>query len=467
MAGALSRGDVAWGYVAQLMNLAGGLLLLPVLLWRWTPEEIGLWFVFLTMVSLAQLLELAVQPTLVRSAAYVYAGATALRSQGLGEPVTAGQAVDRALLWQLFVAGRAAYRLVAAAVAVVLLVGGSAYVQHLQARDGAGLEGGVTAWIAYAAGYVIGAYFGYFNAFILGRGDVAQSYQLVVVTKGGFVVVAAGAVAAGAGLWGVGLAALLSSIASRWLAHRCYHRGPHATRADDDGRPLRPILALLWPNSWRLGVVQLGAFLVVRANTLVAATFLSLGAVGRYGVTVQLLWVLSGVASLLVTLQMPRMTAAQVRGDQDELRRAFGLAVVAAWVLYMVGALVLALAGNPILEQLGKSLRLLDGALLAVLVVVALLEMNHALAATYLTTLNRIPFTAAAIVSGVAIVTLGSVLCGVFGADLWGLILAQGLVQLCYNNWKWPLEAMRHLGTGPVGLVRAGLAELRHVARGR
>ena len=79
----LTRRDVVWGYIAQLMNLAGGILLLPLLVMRLTPEEVGLWFVFLTMVSLAQIIELGLQPTLARSAAYVYSGADDLRSTGL------------------------------------------------------------------------------------------------------------------------------------------------------------------------------------------------------------------------------------------------------------------------------------------------------------------------------------------------------------------------------------------------
>ncbi len=30
-------------------------------------------------------------------------------------------------------------------------------------------------------------------------------------------------------------------------------------------------------------------------------------------------------------------------------------------------------------------------------------------------------------------------------AGLWGLILAPGIVQLAYQNWKWPLEVYRDL----------------------
>jgi O-antigen/teichoic acid export membrane protein len=463
MSHALTRRDVAWGYVAQFMNLAGGLLLLPVLLLRLSPQEVGLWFVFLTMVSLAQLIELGLQPTLARNAAYVYAGASDLRSQGLGKPA-ATRHVDLTLLRQLFVAGRDAYRLVAFVVAAILVIGGSAYVSHLESLNPDGLTGAVSAWVAYALGFVVAAYFGYFNAFILGRGDIAQNNKIVVVTKGGFIVIAAVAVFAGAGLAGLGAASLLSSAASRLLAYRYYRAGLHPDPAgpSHDGAR-RHLLAMLWPNVWRLSLVQLGAFLVVRANTLIAASFLSLAVVGSYGVTIQLLLAISGIGSLLVTLQMPRMNAAQVRNDYPQLRKALGLAVVTAWAIFGVGALVIVLFGNPLLELLGKSLRLVDGDLLAALLMIAFLEMNHSVAAMYLTTLNQVPFAGAAVISGVLIACLGTVLCGVVGWGLWGLVVAPGLVQLCYNNWKWPVEALRHVGLSPTGIVKAGILELRHV----
>ena len=100
MSDRLTRRDVVWGYLAQLMNLAGGLLLLPVLVLRLTPEEVGLWFVFLSMVSFAQLIELGLQPTLARSAAYVYSGVKDLRSEGL-VGASVGASVDASLLRRL------------------------------------------------------------------------------------------------------------------------------------------------------------------------------------------------------------------------------------------------------------------------------------------------------------------------------------------------------------------------------
>lgn len=463
----LTRRDLAWGYLAQLMSLAGGILLLPVLILRLTPEEVGLWFVFLTMVSLAQIIELGLQPTLARSAAYVYAGVDDLRSEGLLSS-NAGATVDLSLLMRLMHAGRSAYRVVGFAVALILFVGGGFYVMHLQTTNPGSIHGALPGWLAYAGGFVISAYFGYYNAFILGRGDVAQNNKVVVATKGSFVVFGAAAVMLGFGLPGLGAASLLSCLASRVLARYYFLSALHlqeSAHAADKNAP--SLLRTLWPNVWKMSVVQLGSFLIVRANILVASTFIGLALVAPYGLTVQLLLVLSGIASLLVTLQLHRMNTVQVRSDRAQLQRAFGLAVVSSWLLFAIGVVVLVWLGNPALELLGKNIRLLDAGVLTALIVIAFLEMNHSIAAMYLTTLNRVPFAGAAVISGVAIVTLSSLLCGWLGMGVWGLVLAQGLVQLGYNNWKWPLEALKSLQIGPGSLLRLGIVELGHVIRGR
>jgi hypothetical protein len=73
--------------------------------------------------------------------------------------------------------------------------------------------------------------------------------------------------------------------------------------------------------------------------------------------------------------------------------------------------------------------------------------MHHSLYAELVYSENVNPFVKPALISGVAIIILSMLLTPRFG--VWGMLLASGLVQLCYNNW-WPvLRAIR--GLGPAG----------------
>ena len=50
---------------------------------------------------------------------------------------------------------------------------------------------------------------------------------------------------------------------------------------------------------------------------------------------------------------------------------------------------------------------------------------------------------------------------------LWGLLVAQGLVQASYNNWKWPKEILRDLDISGLDLIIRGNKEFFKMLLGR
>ena len=89
------------------------------------------------------------------------------------------------------------------------------------------------------------------------------------------------------------------------------------------------------------------------------------------------------------------------------------------------------------------------------------LEFNHgSIFSTFITTKNEVPFTVPSIVSGCAIVVLSVSLVTLTKLGLWGLLLSQCLVQLAYNNWKWPCVVLKEMGMSVSGLVRSGCSNI-------
>ena len=465
MAKPLERSDVLWGYVAQALNIGAGLILLPILLRNLSPEDVGLWFVFISLASLAQLLELGFLPTVARNTAYVYAGAQALGERGLPARVDAEVKLNVALLAGLIAASRKIYRIVAALAAAVLLGGGSYYISTLLGPQQHPADS-LLAWAAYSGGYIASLYYGYFNGMLQGRGDVTQANKVVIASRGSLVLFGGAAVSAGYGLIGLGVASMLSSMLGRWLARRYFFAparmemcGIRAEKAADTGRLIR----ILWFNASRQGAVNLGAFLIQRGNILVASSFLGLSAAASYGMTVTILMALSGVSVVICQIQMPQMNRLQASGERQLLRAMYGEIVILACAAYMIGLAAVVIWGGQLLDLMGSSTDLLPQAAVLTLGVILLLELNHSIAASYLTTTNQVPFLWAALVSGVVTTLLSISL--VHQWKIWGLILAQGGVQLMYNNWKWPHEAALHLGTKWVEILVLGARKIVENAR--
>ena len=67
-----------------------------------------------------------------------------------------------------------------------------------------------------------------------------------------------------------------------------------------------------------------------------------------------------------------------------------------------------------------------------------LLEQNHTIAIGYIMADNKIPFYIPSLLSGAGSIVLTVVFLQVFDMGVWGLILAPGIAQLAYQNWRWP-----------------------------
>lgn len=457
----ISFRDINWGFSAQFLNIAAGLLLLPVILTCLSLEEVGLWFVFSSLVGLAQLLELGFQPTIARYVAYIYAGVQRLEKVGVSTN-RGNEPLNKLLLGQVFVAAKRVYFWITFVVTVILLIGGSVYIASLL-TPGMPLESVIIAWTLFSLGFIANFYFGYYNSFLQGRGDITFTNKVIVVSRLIMIFLGSVFLFAGLGLTGLGLASLMSAMISRILLHRLFWNMARpeisylkSTHLVNDSQTFD----VLWHNALKLGWVYLGAFLITRMNILIASSFLGLAIAASYGLTFQVLITLSALASTLFTIKLPSINSEQIRGRADIMLASIGQSLVVSWILYIFVASVVILYGNYFLEAIGSNSRLLDMSFLMFFSVIMLLEMNHSLCASYLATYNEIPFVRSALLSGFFIFVSSILLTSTFHFGIWGLLISQGVVQLVYNNWKWPKEAAKKMGCSFLHVMNRGVVEL-------
>ena len=458
----ITKRDLLWGYLASFLNIGTSIILLPLLLHFLPPDDVGLWFVFNTLVSFAQLLEFGFQPTLARNVAYIYAGAQELSMVGTPKIFRDNLNINRPLLDILIISAKNIYRWISIFAAIVLLLAGTYYVSTLLSSSQNRLIVFLS-WAAFASGYIVNAYYGYIGGLLQGRGDVTQANKIIFITRGTYVFVGCISLIAGYSLLGVGIASLLSAIVGRFFAHRYFYSSYKKLNKhilDKCVYSQKEIVKILWHNASRLGAVQVGAFLIQRGNILIASSFLGLTVAASYGMTVSVLMILVNVASVISQMQTPHISALQAKNSKKTLVSIYGEILILSWTIFFLGAFVLNVFGDDLFFAIGSTTRLLSGKVLLLLSIIYFLEMNHSLAATYITTNNHIPFVGASLISGFCII-----LFSLLGADIFGvigLVLSQGTVQLAYNNWKWPLLVMRDLNTTWKDLLLNGFRAISH-----
>lgn len=436
---------LAVGMTAQIVQYGSALLLIPFMVTRLPAATIGIWYVFVAVQSLAMVCDFGFQPSFTRAIALALSGAERLERTGLGDTVPHGQLPNYRLASEIITAARRFYRFLALGVIVVLVGIGLPYITML-AREGGLPTGDVQiAWLVLSLSVGLTLSFLWIGPMLMGSGRVEQSYLYVIANRSTFSLLGIAVLLAGGGLIALCLTLVAAQLFARWLG-RWLLRG---TLGDygmhtANRHAVRGVLQILWPNACRMGAVAIGGFLMTRFSLFAISGFMGVAVAGRYALSLQLLMALCAAAQLPMQVAMPRLVAARVARDGPQLRRAFGGAMMLFLAIYLGGALIVLFAMPSLLALIGSNISLLTLPSLALLAGVLLLEGFHSNAAFFITTANNVPFLRPALLSGIA-VAIGAVVLGWTGAGVLTIILWQGVVQLTYNNWRWPLMAWREI----------------------
>ncbi len=77
------RSAVGWSLVFAALRAGGNLLVLPLMLRKLSPEDLGFWYVFLSLSGLGSLIDMGFYPTMTRVTAYLWAGAETIQKFGV------------------------------------------------------------------------------------------------------------------------------------------------------------------------------------------------------------------------------------------------------------------------------------------------------------------------------------------------------------------------------------------------
>ena len=460
----VTKRDVAWGYVAQFFNIGVNVLLLPVVLRMLPAAELGVWYVFLAIWGFALMLDFGFQPTFGRNVAYAMSGARRLKAKGVEEVTDALEGPNYGLLKGLISTMRRFYAYVAGGALVLMLTAGTWHVARMT-KGVIGEERILWAWGLFAVYTAVSLFYTYYNPLLIGRGLMREYNQMTIVTRVVYLAVAAAGLLAGYGIVSLVVGNLVSLVVNRVMARRFFYGGgirEALGKARYEGERLLPIV---WHNAKRTGLGSVGAYFVQKGNVLFVSMFLSLEEVASFGLTTQIVTILAGVTPLYLQTNLPEIYKFRIGGRLGEIRRVFGESVFVYVTLYAIGAVVVLLWGNMILELLHSRTLLLPAGPLLLYLAIQFLESNHSMAASLITTRNEVPYVWASVVSGACIATLTLLSLSFTSLGVTGVILSAGVVQLCYNNWKWPLVVCRELGAGYMTLFREGGRSLWAFAR--
>lgn len=436
----VTNSELMWAYSAQFLNVGSGIILIPIAIIFLSTEDLGLWYLFVAIASLAQLLEFGFQPTISRMTSYIYSGANELVAEGLPKK---GSSINYQLLFDLIQASKLLYIYISVFAAMVLFILGTLYLNTFEAFG----ENQYYSWLMFASSIILNLYFTYMNGLMTGRGSQLDLYKHMAISKFAMVIIAIPFLTFGFGLYSMAFSMLISTAVNRFFVYKSFYDVSREDMIIVSG--IKKIncryISIVWLSAWKLGLTSVGAFLILRANQFIASSFLGLKIAASYGLTVQIFSILTTVSSMYFNLNMPKMTALQSIGDKKELKNIFNRSVLYTNLLFFSAAMCVVVFGGKVLDLLEVNTSLLPTTIIIVMVLMYQLEVNHTVSATYLTTYNKVPFMSSALISGVMITMLSLLMVYQTNFGILGIVLSQLFVQIAYNNWHWPLAAYRDL----------------------
>ena len=261
-----------------------------------------------------------------------------------------------------------------------------------------------------------------------------------------YISLAIGLIYAGLGLTAIVASQAISTVVRRTLTYRVFFTRELKSRLEK-AEPQEPkeILAAITPNAIKIGLTQLGGFCVNKSALLIGSAFLTLDEVACYGITLQVMDILARCATVFYQSYLPKLAQCRAENDLTTLKRYYLLCTGSLLAVYIVGGAAWLGLGEWALNLIKSQTNFVPATMLCVMLLISILEHNHAVSAGFIMADNKIPFFIPSLLSGAATIVLLLIFLNPMHMGVWGLILAPGIAQLAYQNWKWPSVVIKEL----------------------
>lgn len=428
------------------MKIGSSALLLPFILRMMPAEMVGIWSVFVMITAFSGLLDFGFNPSFTRNITYVFSGVSILKINGFESALAKNKAVDYGLLKGVINAMRWFYLRIAIALFLLLATLGTYYIFNLLQNYKGNHQEVYIAWTLLCVINSYNLFTLYYESLLLGKGLVKRSKQIVIVGQTVYLIIATILMMAGYGLVAIVSAQASSVLIIRWLSYNSFFTSELKQRLINVvPRSQKDVLKAIYPNALKIGLTCLGGFMVQRSAIIIGSLYLSLEEIASYGITMQLIGVVTGLASIYTFTYQPKIAQLRVVQNNQAIKELYLYGQKVLLLTYIVGGIGLFILGHWALSFIGSKTQLIPTAILLVAIVYSLLESNHSIAAGIILTKNEVPFFKASLFSGAMTILLLLLLFNFTNSGLWAMIVAPGLSQLVYQNWKWPMVVINDL----------------------
>lgn len=454
----IGKKDFIWSYIGTTLNVITGIVLLPLVLHYLNGDELGLWYIFVSIGTLISLLDFGFTQTIARNIAYIWSGANRLNSTSTSG-IDVREEIDVDLLATVIRTCKVIYSIISAVALVLMIVPGTVYLWVVSADSDSMFW--LESWLVYAVAIFLNLFYLYYNACLRGVGNVEGSAKAMTFSKMANLALSVLLLVFGFGLLGVSLGYLLSVVLYRILSRVFFERSKEVKKiivqfpAHIALGQVRETFMTIWHNTWRDGLVALSSFLGTQVNTLICSMVLGLTSTGFYGLAMQLAGVITSVSCVWYSTVQPKLQECAVKGHRDAFSKLFSEAVSVYFLASALLTVISALVCPPLVGWLRPEMDFDVPMYLGVCLYMISFQGNL-LFTSGISNFNMIPHAKAYIVSGIFSAFISYLLASFTPLGIWSVIIAPFLALYAYNGWKWPHLLLGLLHIQPMALFSQG-----------
>lgn len=456
-----TKSDIFWNYSSTFFKIFSGIILLPFILKYLDVNSIGIWYVFLSISSLITLLDFGFSQTFLRNFIYTWSGAHELYSEGVPEKSITTNSEPNIYLFSLVLKISQIFYLFISILAFLFMVTlGTIHILNITKSFNNNF---IFEWLIFLISSTLNVYFSLQNPLLRGIGAIKESSQTIFTANLFQIIISITLLLLGFGVFSLSIGSLVSSfilgILSKIFLKVKLNKNKVVLEKKFQFADILRLSKILVPNSLKLGLVILGSWLILKSSSLIISLYFDLFTVARYGLTLQIIGLIGGLSSLLFQILSPVLINLRIKNEINRLKNIFSFTILTQWVFSLILLVLFITFGPLLLSLVGSNSTLLPLPNLLLLSFIYFLEWNHSTFSGYIALTNRVPFLKSSLISGLLIITLSLFLIIFIERNIIFIILSQGLIQLLYNNWKWPLVVLNELKLSIIEITYRGTEE--------
>ena len=394
-----------------LANALKLIVVLPLVLTRFNIEDITVWYIFATIISLQHLVDIGFSPTFSRVIAYAMVGASANNISDYRKitPKTSNRMPNWKAIEDICAAMRKVYVILTLIlIAFLLIVGTASLIRPISENPNP--SGAWIAWGIILLTSTVVLRGNSYRAFLTGTNHIAVLRRWEIYSAIGAALSSIAVLTAGGGLISLvccqQIWVIINILRNRYLSNRV-----------EDGRfklfrtikTNKHIIRVVWPNAWRSSLGIIMSYGVVHASGLIYAQLEATSRVATYLIGLRLIQALSSFSQAPFYSKLPILASLRADGAvSDQIAIAKRGMALSYWT-FALGFVFLGIFGAPSLKIIGSHADFPDSALWALLGLAMFSERYGAMHIQLYSTTNHIIWHIANGITG-AIYLLSSII---------------------------------------------------------